>query len=276
MTTTDTATGRYRIAEIAELSGFSPSTLRYYEQAGVLAASERTAAGYRLYSDRDLERLRLVARAKDLGCTLEEAAELVQAWDSDECGPVKHRLRALVQNKVAKVESHLREQAAFADQLRETAAALATRPLEGPCDDSCGCTRTVTTIGDPPAESAGCGATCGCEPSASAVPLGRRFLDDVDSVPIACSLTGDDTKQRIEDWQAVLGSVVRRLPVFGGTRLELGGDIAVAELAALVEAEQTCCPFFSFAITIDHRGLALEVTAPSDGQALLATVFGAN
>lgn len=38
MTTIDTATGRYRIAEIAELSGFSPSTLRYYEQAGVLSA----------------------------------------------------------------------------------------------------------------------------------------------------------------------------------------------------------------------------------------------
>lgn len=58
MTITDTSAGRYRIAEIAERSGFSPSALRYYEQAGVLAAPERTPAGFRLYPDRDVERLR--------------------------------------------------------------------------------------------------------------------------------------------------------------------------------------------------------------------------
>jgi DNA-binding transcriptional MerR regulator len=83
---------RYRIAEVGRLTGFTPSALRFYEQAGVLSPPERTPAGYRVYGDRDVERLRLVARAKDLGCTLEEIAGLVEAWDADECGPVKHRL----------------------------------------------------------------------------------------------------------------------------------------------------------------------------------------
>jgi MerR family transcriptional regulator, copper efflux regulator len=270
MSAIDTATGRYRIAEIAELSGFSPSTLRYYEQAGVLAASERTPAGYRLYSDRDLERLRLISRAKDLGCSLDEIAELVQAWDSDQCGPVKHRLRTLVQDKVVEVESRLSEQAAFADQLRATAAALATRPLDGPCDDSCGCTTKADTAVQP---NAGCGVTCGCGTTDPEVPLGQRPEND-DPVPIACSLSGDGMGERIEDWRTVLGDVSGRLPLPGGVRLELRDRAAVADLATLVEAEQTCCPFFAFAITLDQRGLALEVTAPTDGQDLLATVFG--
>jgi hypothetical protein len=59
----------------------------------------------------------------------------------------------------------------------------------------------------------------------------------------------------------------------GGIRLALGDRTRIAELAALVEAEQTCpVPFLR--ITVDQRGLALEVTAPADGQDLLATVFG--
>jgi MerR family Zn(II)-responsive transcriptional regulator of zntA len=70
---------RYRIAEIARLTGFAPTTLRFYEQAGVLVPPERTAAGYRLYTDRDVERLRVIARAKQLGCTLDEITELVSA-----------------------------------------------------------------------------------------------------------------------------------------------------------------------------------------------------
>jgi len=258
MTLADAGAGRYRIAEIAERSGFSPSTLRYYEQAGVLAAPARTPAGYRLYSHRDLERLRLIARAKDLGCTLDEITDLVQAWDSDECGPVKHRLRALVRDKVAQVETHLAEQAAFAHQLRVTADALAGRPLDGPCDDSCGCTTTTTS-----AAGGDCGAGCACGDVAEPI------------VPIACSLSGTDMGERIGQWRELLDDdAISRRPLRGGLRIEFGDRTRIADLAELVAAEQSCCPFFSFAITIDQRGLALEVTAPADGQELVATVFG--
>lgn len=274
---TETSSGGYRIAEIARLSGFAPSALRYYEQAGVLAAPERTPAGYRLYTDRDVERLRLVARAKDLGCTLDEITDLIEAWDSDECEPVKHRLRALVLDKVAEIETHLAEQTAFADQLRATADALTGRPLDGPCDDSCGCT-TSNTPQDSESDtttSRGCGAGCGCVSADHVVPFGRQPVDlGSGEVPIACSLSGTDIATRIEDWQRLLANVTRRLPIAGGLRLELDDRTHITELAQLVEAEQSCCPFYSFAITIDHHGLALEVTAPTDGQDLLATIFG--
>jgi hypothetical protein len=60
MTTTD---GRYRIAEVADRTGFSTPTLRYYEEIGLLPPAERTAAGYRLYDDRAIDRLRFVRAA---------------------------------------------------------------------------------------------------------------------------------------------------------------------------------------------------------------------
>src|SRR3546814_14103937 len=79
---------------------------------------------------------------------------------------------------------------------------------------------------------------------------------------------------RIDDWQHVLSMVTARPSVPGGLRLEMAGRSGLAELARLIEAEQTCCPFFSFAITIAQRGLALEVTAPTDDQNRIAPISG--
>jgi len=129
----------YTIGEAAERSGFSPSALRYYEGIGLVTPSARTGAGYRLYDDDDLARLSFVARAKQLGCTLEEITDLADAWDSNECAPIKHRLRAVVAAKLADTEARIAELTTFASELRATAKTLESAPLDGPCDDSCGC-----------------------------------------------------------------------------------------------------------------------------------------
>jgi hypothetical protein len=57
----------YRIAELAERSGFTATALRYYEQIGLLEPPARTSAGYRMYDDAALERLAFVDRAKRMG-----------------------------------------------------------------------------------------------------------------------------------------------------------------------------------------------------------------
>jgi MerR family transcriptional regulator, copper efflux regulator len=136
-----TIEGRYRIAEVAARTGFSSPTLRYYEDIGLLPPAERNAAGYRLYDERAIERLTFIARAKQLGCTLEEITDLAEAWDSNECAPIKHRLRALVAVKLTETEARIAELTTFAGELRCAAAVLETAPLDGPCDDSCGCVR---------------------------------------------------------------------------------------------------------------------------------------
>ena len=272
MSTTEAPERRYRIAEVSRLTGFTPTTLRYYEDAGVLAPPERTAAGYRIYDDRAVERLRLVARAKELGCTLDEIAGLVEAWDADDCGPVKHRLRSLVGAKVGEIERHVAEQVALAAQLRATAANLAGRPVDGPCDDTCGCTRAVPADDDPVSvEASGCGADCGCGTRVGTVEL----VTPSETPPIACSLDGGDMQARIAEWQALLTAVDQREAIPNGVRFSFGPDAPLLEIARLAGAEYACCPFFSFTVSIDARGVVLEVSAPADGQVLLDSVFGA-
>lgn len=78
-----------RIADVSRRSGFTPATLRYYEEIGLLPPPTRTDAGYRIYDERSVERLAFIARAKQLGCTLGEIADLTIAWDGGECGPVQ-------------------------------------------------------------------------------------------------------------------------------------------------------------------------------------------
>jgi len=94
-------------------------------------------------------------------------------------------------------------------------------------------------------------------------------------VPIACSLGGADLEARIADWQVILGSVTDRASISGGVRLELASSAPLADVVDLARAEHDCCRFFSFAITIDGRGVALEVTAPEGAGDLLEAVFGA-
>ena len=79
-------TTAYRIKDVAARSGFSTATLRYYAKIGLLPQAVRTDTGYRLYDDRTLDRLSFITRAKQLGCTLDEIADLTTAWDGGRRG----------------------------------------------------------------------------------------------------------------------------------------------------------------------------------------------
>ena len=239
----------YRIKEIAERSGFTPATLRYYEEIGIMPPPERTGSGYRRYDGRVLDRLAFIARAKQLGCSLEEIGELAKAWDGGECGPVQDQLRSIVATKLQSAQGQIGELLTLTSDLQRAARNLERHRPEGPCDEGCGC------IAD---ES----------------PLLQLTPKPDDQVPIACTLGVDSLEGRLAEWRAVLEQVVARQPLDGGVRLELHHDVDVADLSRLAAAEQDCCRFFSFSITIDGRGVALEVRAPSDAQAVVAALFG--
>lgn len=258
----------YTIAEVARRSGFPSTTLRYWEDVGLLPPAPRTPAGYRTYDDADLARLAFVARAKQLGCTLEEIGDLVTTWDGAECEPVQHRLRHLVDAKVGETHDRIAELTAFAAQLRDAAVQLTARTPAGPCDDRCGCAAPV-------------GATTPVPLAARPGPVVEgptvRSAADARSAgpPIACSLDGAALGDRREEWHAALAGVVAREPLPGGVRLLLGPGRDLGEIARLVGAEQSCCAFLRFALTVDERGAALEVRAPDAAADLLATLFGA-
>jgi len=72
------------IGALARAAGVNVETVRYYERRGLLAEPARTDAGYRQYGDDALWQLQFVARAKRLGFTLSEIADLLATGDADE------------------------------------------------------------------------------------------------------------------------------------------------------------------------------------------------
>lgn len=246
----------YKIKDVADRSGFSAATLRYYEEIGLLPASTRTPAGYRLYDDHTLDRLAFIARAKQLGCTLDEIADLAVAWDGGRCGPVQDRLRTVVADKLDTARQQIIELTTLTAELQRAAATLEDHRPDGPCDDTCGC---VTDTGLPA--------------TAQPVALGRKGAA-ADAAPIACTLGPQSMAGRLEEWERLLGHVQHRVSLDDGLRATFGPTTPLAELMLLAAAEQDCCQFFTFAITIDHRGVALEVRAPHDALPVLHSLFG--
>jgi MerR family transcriptional regulator, copper efflux regulator len=93
------------IGEVASRSGVSRKALRLYERTGILPASRRTTAGYRLYGPETLAILTFVAQARRLGFHLDEIKEVVQIKRSGRC-PCPHVLD-LVRQKVKALDRTL-------------------------------------------------------------------------------------------------------------------------------------------------------------------------
>lgn len=67
-----------RIREAARQSGVTSSTIRYYEQLGLLGSVPRTAAGYRVFAERDVRLLVFLRKARELGYSLDACRDLLQ------------------------------------------------------------------------------------------------------------------------------------------------------------------------------------------------------
>jgi len=71
---------KLRIGELAELTGTTPRTIRYYEEIGLLAGGERAQGKHRLYTEADVARVKEIVKLRDLlGLSLEQLSQLVEA-----------------------------------------------------------------------------------------------------------------------------------------------------------------------------------------------------
>jgi DNA-binding transcriptional MerR regulator len=130
---------RMRISELAGQAGVAASTVRYYERIGLLPSPVRTASGYRAYADDAAARLLFVTRAKRIGLTLEQIAELLAVWDGVHCATAHEQIVQLVAMKRVEVVEQIAELQRFIGQLEEISDTLQKAPPPTTClpDLSC-------------------------------------------------------------------------------------------------------------------------------------------
>jgi MerR family mercuric resistance operon transcriptional regulator len=95
------------IGQVARRAGVGVETVRFYERQGLLEQPPRKASGYRQYREDVVSRLRFIKRAKELGFSLKEIAELIALrFDpATTCQDIRHRAEA----KLADIEAKIRD-----------------------------------------------------------------------------------------------------------------------------------------------------------------------
>ncbi|WOO31285.1 Cu(I)-responsive transcriptional regulator [Diaphorobacter limosus] len=114
------ATQRWPVAigQAAERAGVSPRMVRHYEGLGLLNGVARTDSGYRQYSEADVHTLRFIRRARDLGFSMEEIAQLLGLWQD------KARASAQVKQIAQRHIANLSERIAAMQAMQRSLQAL--------------------------------------------------------------------------------------------------------------------------------------------------------
>lgn len=103
-----------RIGEAAKRVGIPPKTIRYYEEIGLIDKLRRREGGWaspgqRLFTQKDLDRLAFIKRAKLLDFSLAEIKELLTLIENGCCGTVRPQLRSLIVRKLGEIEVKIKD-----------------------------------------------------------------------------------------------------------------------------------------------------------------------
>lgn len=93
------------VSELGRRTGTTADTIRYYERIGLLPDVARSPAGYRLFTESDVERLAFIKRAQRFGLQLDQITELLGVRDRGLC-PCGHA-RELLTGKLEELEEQL-------------------------------------------------------------------------------------------------------------------------------------------------------------------------
>jgi MerR family transcriptional regulator, copper efflux regulator len=108
------------IGQAAKASGVSAKMIRYYESIGLIPRAGRSEAGYRLYTESDVNTLRFIHRAREFGFPIERIRVLVDLWQG---GQPSREVKKLALEHVAELGQRIAELTAMRDALQELADA---------------------------------------------------------------------------------------------------------------------------------------------------------
>lgn len=109
------------ISQAARKSGVPAKTIRYYESIDLIPEAGRTASGYRVYTEKDVERLRFIQHARGLGFSVKDVADLLALWQD------RSRASADVKAVAAKRVEEIDRKIAELQSMRDTLTHLMDR-----------------------------------------------------------------------------------------------------------------------------------------------------
>lgn len=105
------------IGQIASKTGISAKMVRYYEHIGLLLPVRRNASGYRVYSDKEEQHLKFIKKARDLGFSISDIAELLSLWHNEQRASVE--VKRLAQRHIDELEQKAKKLQLMANTLKE-------------------------------------------------------------------------------------------------------------------------------------------------------------
>ena len=128
------ASRTYRIGEIAQQTGVSVETLRFYEKRRLLNAPPRSEGGFRLYSDDAVQQVKFIKQAQSLGLTLDDVQQLLIGRQRRPAVASCRRVRDLLTRRIEDIDARIKELREFRRTLNEHLVA---------------CDRALAAAGDP-------------------------------------------------------------------------------------------------------------------------------
>jgi len=107
------------VKELASHAGVTPDAVRYYVRIGLLHPVRNPENGYRLFAGKDIDRLQFISRAKSLGFTLTEVAEVFS--DAETGNSPCPRVRSILQHRIEDNSRRIDELSALQAHMEQAA-----------------------------------------------------------------------------------------------------------------------------------------------------------
>jgi len=105
------------IGTAARASGIPAKTIRYYEEIGLIQPAERSDGNYRVYGEHEVQTLRFIRRARSLGFSVDEVAELLDLWRDRSRS--SRRVKALANRPLGDIDGKIAALKTMRDTLNE-------------------------------------------------------------------------------------------------------------------------------------------------------------